>query len=139
MRFASAFPLLLLAAGAAAADDPASALDEAVFRTEAPFAVALKGVTGSQIQVRCHCEPGLPFAARPQSPGGERVGVKGLLAPSGPGRYLLTLAVTEDDGRRPARSTLFTVELADGGSTVSGVGWNSLYEVKLLRGEGPDE
>jgi hypothetical protein len=139
MRFTSAVALLLLAAGAAAADDPASALDQSLFRTEAPYSLALRGVTGSQIRVRYHCEPGLPFAARPPSPGGERVGVKGLLAPSGPGRYLLTLAVTEDADLRTARTTLFTVELADGGSTVSGVGWNSLYEVKLLRGEGPDE
>ena len=128
--------LLLCSSTALKADGSRAAPDDALFRTDGGerFEVGVKGVTGAHIDVREEITAGRHCSFTTTTKKGNFV-LMDILVRDGEekGKKLIEVKLAEFPAHGLAATVVLSHSLAPGESTITGDGWNNLFEIRLTQ------
>jgi hypothetical protein len=122
---------VVLCSSAALADIGPPLPDDSLCRTDQRFEVAVKGVTGAKIDLRA--EVGLECACSvcTADAKGTPMRVDIRIRDDEKGKKRVEISVVEKPANGPGRVVSLDTLLAPGQSTITGPGWNNLFEIRL--------
>ena len=135
MHFPLAVALLLCSSTVLRADAGPPAPDDSLFRTNGDehFEVTVKGVTGAHIDVRAVVSVGRHYSVGATTSEGTAVLVDILIQDGEKGKKRIEMRLVECPPNKPARVVRVSDLLAPGESNITGLGWNSLFEIRLTQ------
>jgi hypothetical protein len=130
---------MLLCGSVAVADNGPSLPDDSLCRAEERFEVAIKGVTGAQIDVRVAVAGSRLCSFRTVDAGGAPVRVDIRLRDGEKGKKRLEIRVVENPATTRCRVASIDTFLAPGDSTMTGPSWDNLFDISLAKPRRPAE
>ena len=130
---------LLLCGSAAVADSGPSLPDDSLCRAKERFEVAVKGVTGAQIDVRVEVAAGRPCSYLTVDADGAPVRVDIRLREGEKTKKRLEIRVVENPATSRCRVVSIDTLVAPGDSTMTGPSWDNLFDISLAKPRRPAE
>ena len=136
MHLPLALALLVSSSTALKADGGPAVPDDALFRTDGGerFEVTVKGYTGAHIDVCEEVMVGRHCSFTTTTKKGNFV-LMDILVRDGEekGKKLIEVKLAEFPASGPAATVVLSHSLAPGESTITGDGWNNLFEIRLTQ------
>jgi hypothetical protein len=135
MHLPLAMALLLSNSTALKADSGPAVPDDSLFRTDGGerFEVTVKGITGAHIDVCDEVTVGRHCSIHTATTKGAFVLLDILVRDGEMGKKLIEIKLVEFPANAPAEVVAFSPALAPGESTITGKGWNNLFEISLTQ------